>query len=422
MHPKLEAEINEPAFRDQVSNCLTEKSVLARGLARSYGDASLNDRVVSMLKLNRIIDFDSHSGEIECEAGTSLAQIIDVVLPHGFFLPVTPGTKFITVGGAIAADVHGKNHHIDGCFSEHVLFMDVMIDDATVLRCSKDENPDLFYRTVGGMGLTGVILSARFRLKDVETAFIVQKRVRCKDLKEVIEAFNRHSHATYSVAWLDVGAKGKRLGRSVLLIGEHAKSSDLPKSIKGSLSLPKKTELSVPFNLPKFTINSLSIKAFNLLYYLKNGTRDRQLIDLDSYFYPLDSVHHWNKVYGSNGFTQYQFVIPMETSEQGLTEILNYISASNYSSFLTVLKLFGRSNPLAERSFPRPGYTLAVDFKIDNGINAFIGGLDDLVEKYGGRIYLAKDAYSRLGKQQLTAFNARQSQHFNSALMKRLRD
>lgn len=420
MNPKLEAEVEEPAFVEQVTGSIGEKPTLARGLARSYGDASLNEHVISTLRLNRIIHLDETTGEIECEAGTSLADIIDLILPAGWFLPVTPGTKFITVGGAIASDVHGKNHHVDGCFSEHLVHLDISTGNGT-LRCSSSENADLFYQTVGGMGLSGVIVSARFRLKKVETAYIIQERIRCKNLDAVITALKANPEVTYSVAWTDVGQTGKSLGRSVLLLGEHAKQEDLPSSIKDPLKLPAKKKIGLPFNFPSFTINGLSIKIFNLLFYMKNGSRKSEIIDLDTYFYPLDSVNDWNRVYGKTGFTQYQFVIPMERGEEGLLEILQYISESKYSSFLSVLKLFGKSEPKAIRSFPKEGYTLTIDVKVDAGIQAFIDGLDDLVEKHNGKVYLAKDAFSRLGKKQLPQFDGHEKSRFESALIRRLR-
>ncbi|MFT4526427.1 MAG: decaprenylphospho-beta-D-ribofuranose 2-oxidase [Bacteroidia bacterium] len=420
MYPKVDAQVDEPAFVEDISRSLKSNTVLARGMARSYGDASLNDHVVSTLNCNRIIDFNTDSGELECEAGATLDLIIDLILPKGFFLPVTPGTKFVTVGGAIAADIHGKNHHIDGCFGKHVVFLDLLIEDGSVLRCSPEEYPDRFYKTIGGMGLSGVIVKARFRLKRVSTAYINQKVIKCRNLDEIMSAFENNQDSTYSVAWLDTSQTGKGIGKSVLLLGEHANESDLTGSKKNPLELPKKKSVSLPFNFPAFTINPLTIKVFNVLFYLKNRNTEKAIIDLDSYFYPLDAIHNWNRIYGKPGFTQYQFVIPMERSREGLQEILAFIAENKRLSFLTVLKMFGKADEKAKLSFPKEGYTLTIDLNVNKGIEEFIAGLDDLVEKYDGRVYFAKDAFSRLGRKDITRFNLKENRTFNSRLADRL--
>ena len=420
MHPRLEAQVESPAFLEDVQKALTNAPILARGMARSYGDASLNHHVVSMLECNRILDLDLETGEVECEAGTTLEQVIDLVLPKGFFLPVTPGTKFVSVGGAIAADVHGKNHHVDGCFSRHVVWLDLMVEDGSVIRCSPEQNSEYFYRTVGGMGLSGIILRARFRLKKVETAYIEQDVVKCKNLDEIMLAFEENADSTYSVAWVDTSQTGKQIGRSVLLVGEHLQASECTKV--EPLKLPSKAEIGLSFNFPSFTINALSIKAFNTLFYLKHRNAKGKIIDLDTYFYPLDAIQYWNRVYGKPGFTQYQFVIPMQRSREGLEEILAYIAKHRRLSFLTVLKMFGEADERAFLSFPKKGYTLTIDLNINKGIEQFIAGLDDLVEKYEGRVYLAKDALSRLGRRDMEKFSLKpkQERRFNSLLADRL--
>lgn len=397
-HPRIKAEVAEPLNLEQLQDGLNSRSVLPRGLARSYGDASLNDHVVSMLKCNRIIELDELNGEIECESGVSLAQIIKLILPKGFFLPVTPGTRYVTVGGAIASDVHGKNHHVDGCFSKHLIFFDILTQDGKTQRCSPTQNTQLYYRTIGGMGLSGIITMVRFKLKKVETAYIKQRVIKCRDLSEIMAAFEEHRNATYSVAWLDTTQKGNSIGRSVLLLGEHALQSDLAPSSKDPLVLPKPNKLNLPFFLPSFTINPFTIKVFNTLFYSAKSNVKSELIDLNSYFYPLDAIGNWNRIYGKSGFTQYQFVIPLDRSEEGIREILEYIANKGRSSFLTVLKLFGKADSDTYLSFPIEGYTVAIDFKINSNIQPFIDGLDNLVEKYNGKIYMTKDAFSRLGK------------------------
>lgn len=420
-YPKRQTAFTELEFSADIQQFVqNSETVLARGNGRCYGDAALNDTVFSTLKLDKITSFDHSTGWITCQAGVLLSDILELVLPKGYFLPVTPGTKFITIGGAIAADVHGKNHHSEGCFSDHVLWFDLIDENGQIVRCSKTENQDLFWQTVGGMGLTGVILQAHFKLKKVETAYIRQEAIQAKNLTEVMQLFESSSDWTYTVSWIDCLKKGKNLGRSIILRGEHATVEELPEKAKANpLKIKPKLKLTVPLFLPKFTINPLTVKAFNFLYYNKEILKKQvSIIDYDTYFYPLDGILNWNRIYGKNGFIQYQFVLPLKHSEDGLVKILETIQQQNQGSFLTVLKLFGKNNPLAIQSFPMEGYTLAIDFKVNDGLPKLIQKLDEIIMKYNGRIYRAKDAMS---DKRLMPFQKTNNSKFQSTQLKRLR-
>lgn len=398
LYPSVKANEYEPQSLEEFKEAvLSNNKIIARGNGRCYGDASLQNDVISTQKWNKFIEFDREIGFIEVEAGVLLSDILEVSVPAGFFITVTPGTKFITVGGAIASDVHGKNHHVDGCFSEHLIYFDLMVDSGEILRCSRNDNQELFWATIGGMGLTGVILSARFLMTKIETAYIKNEAIQAKNLDEIFKLFEESESWTYTVAWLDCLQKGESLGKSIMLRGEHATLAEVPEKIKKNpLKIKKKPKLNIPFFFPNFALNPLSIKIFNWLYFNKQIKKHvKNFVDYDQFFYPLDMVHNWNRIYGKNGFIQYQFVIPKENGLEGMREILKTIAESGNGSFLVVLKLFGENNPKAYNSFPQPGYTLALDFKVNKDLNRLIQKLDDIVEKNGGRIYRTKDAMSK---------------------------
>lgn len=357
---------------------------IAVGNSRSYGDAALAKYHLPMRSNNRMQAFDQQSGLLTCEAGVLLSEIINAFLPRGWFLSVTPGTKLITVGGAIASDVHGKNHHIQGCFSECVAWFDLLLPNNETLTCSLTENTELFHATCGGMGLTGVITRAAFYLKPVKSKWINQTTIKTKNLKQTFETFEQNKGCSYSVAWIDCLAKNERLGRSLVMLGEFSEDGDL--------SYKPKSNLNIPFNFPTFALNSFCVKAFNALYYGKaSKNQSIQKVDIDSFFYPLDTISNWNRIYGKKGFVQFQFILPKAVSLEGLNSILTSISNSGMGSFLAVLKLYGAQND-NWLSFPIEGYSLALDFKIKNGLFEFLSDLTDQVVDLGGRIYLAKDA------------------------------
>ena len=365
-------------------------SLIARGNGRAYGDAALNPQAtLSMLPSDRVLSFDSESGRLECEAGILLAEIIALFVPRGWFVPVTPGTKFVTLGGMIAADIHGKNHHGAGSFGDHVESLQLALADGRVVRCSPSENPELFAATRGGMGLTGVIVSAVFRMIPIETAFIRQETHRARNLAEAMARFEQSQGWTYSVAWIDCLARGERLGRSLVYLGEHAKRDELPPSLTVGLEPVVRSKKRVPFDFPSFALNRWTVRAFNELYY-RRGRPGESFVDYDTYFYPLDAILEWNRIYGRAGFVQYQCVLPKAASAVGMTLLLERIARSGMGSFLGVLKLFGHQDGLL--SFPMEGYTLALDFPADAATFSLLIELDAIVADHGGRLYLAKDA------------------------------
>ncbi len=380
-YPYVHADVKTPSKEELP--VLEFKSYIPRGLGRSYGDSALASAVVTSKKLKHFIAFDKDKGLLTCDAGVSLDEILRIFVPQGWFLQVTPGTKFVSVGGAIASDVHGKNHHIDGCFSEFVQSITLVINNQEV-QCSREVNSELFYATCGGMGLTGMIVNATIQLRKVKSAYIKQKTIKTNNLKDTLAVFEEHQSSTYSVAWIDCLSDGAEFGRSLVMLGEHAE--------QGSLEVHQSGKLTIPCNLPSQLLNKYSIQSFNFLYYHRIRNREtNDFLHYDPFFYPLDGINNWNRMYGKNGFTQYQFVIPKEAGYEGLSEILKAIVSSKQGSFLAVLKIFGKENnsPL---SFPMEGFTLALDFKISDSLFPFLNKLDDIVKKYKGRLYLAKDA------------------------------
>ena len=391
---EMKSEDSLQKIKDFVRN---NNEIIARGNGRCYGDASLSENIFSTKRLNKLISFDRLNGIFECESGVLLSEILDVIVPQGYFLYVTPGTKFISVGGAIASNIHGKNHHAEGCFSEYVQEFSLLNEKSEVLICSRTENSEKFWATIGGMGLTGIILSAKFKLKNIETAYIRQESIKAENLDEIFKLFEESETWTYNVAWIDCLQKGKNLGRSIMMRGEHAFQHQIPGKIKENpLRLKQKPKPTIPFYFPDFVLNNFTVKLFNLLYF--NKQRQKQVndfVDYETFFYPLDIINDWNKIYGKSGFIQYQMVIPKEKGKEGMKKILETISTSGNGSFLAVLKLFGKNNPEAYNSFPFEGYTLALDFKVNKKLNNLVEKLDQIVEEYGGRIYLTKDSMSK---------------------------
>jgi decaprenylphospho-beta-D-ribofuranose 2-oxidase len=372
------------------------RGFIARGLGRSYGDASLNEDggVVLSDLLARFISFDPKTGLLHCEAGVGLADVLEVFVPRGFFPPVTPGTKFVTIGGAIAADVHGKNHHRDGSFASFVDEFDLIDGRDRLLTCSRTQNPEAFWATLGGMGLTGVVVTAKIRLKPIETAYLNVDYSRAPNLDSALRQFlEGDGDYEYSVAWIDCLAAGPSLGRSVLIRGNPARLDQLPAKLRNkALDTPKRGGKTVPFQLPSWVLNPLTVKAFNATYYGQHKTRPGVLTHYDPFFYPLDSVHHWNRIYGKRGFVQYQAAVPPVGGREALIELLEKCTASKLASFLAVLKTFGEGNE-GLLSFPIRGYTLALDLpNTGDKLRSLVDSLDQIVLKYGGRVYLAKDA------------------------------
>ena len=375
--------------RPPATPAIDHPTVIARGLGRSYGDSSLNPAgVILQQRLDRMLDFDPTRGLLTCEAGVSLADIIHVCLPQGWFLPVTPGTKFVTVGGAIAADVHGKNHHRDGSFGRFVEGFTLLMADGRRRMCRPDgEAADLFWATVGGMGLTGIITDVALRLRPVRSGWMDVQYSQTRNLDETLHAFTQDHLHTYSVAWVDCLADGPALGRSVMMRGEHA--DPLPGEAH-PLRPRKKSQKAVPFTAPSWLLNRRSISAFNTLFYERHATREAR-VDYDSYFYPLDGIAGWNRLYGKHGFVQFQAWLPPATSGPGLRALLSAIGRSGYPPFLAVMKSCGPAGR-GVLSFLDVGHTLALDLPVRRGLLQWLPQLDRILLDHGGRLYLAKDA------------------------------
>lgn len=387
-YPVIDAEVYEVTNKsDVVSSIRDIDEGICHGSGRSYGDSALASNIIKTTHLNFFTDFDENTGILSCQAGTTLEEILEVFVPRGWFLPVVPGTKYVTVGGAIAADIHGKNHHKEGSFCDYVTNIKLLTANEEELNCSKQLNTETFLATCGGMGLTGVILEASIQLKKIESSYINEHVIKAENLDELIDQFEDKMGYTYSAAWVDALAKGDSLGRSILMLGEHVTEGEYLNNFdtKKGLNIP------VPIDAPSWTLNQYSIKAFNTAFWTKERKKDsKKIIHYEPYFFPLDGVNNWNKIYGKNGFTQYQFVIPFEAGREGLKKILSTIADSGRGSFLAVLKTFGKGND-NYLSFPMEGYTLALDFKLDFEIYELFDKLDSMVVDYGGRLYLAKD-------------------------------
>ena len=373
-------------------------SFIARGLGRSYGDPAVNagQGVLQATKLRRMLAFDPSRGRLTCQAGVSLAEIIDVFLPRGWFLPVTPGTKYVTVGGAIAADVHGKNHHRDGSLGNFIDDFSLLGADGAVRVCSRHENSELFWATLGGMGLTGVILEASIMLRSVESAYVEARYTRARDLDHALGLFDAgDEHYRYSVAWIDCLAGGGRLGRSVVMQANEASAAAARRKFGGDpLAAPPRRRKSVPCHFPPGALNAWTVAAFNKLYYAAHKDCVR-LVDYDRFFYPLDAVDHWNRIYGKRGFVQYQILLPRETSREGLVSILERLVRSRRASFLAVLKSSGAASP-SPLSYLFRGHTLALDLPhTGDDLVRLLHDLDDSLVGFGGRVYLAKDSVTR---------------------------
>ena len=399
-YPALDCDLYRPEKFSELASIVASNasSILARGAGRAYGDAALNadNRVVDLTRLDRMISFDPPSATLSAEAGVTLSEIIDVFLPRGFFPAVVPGTRYVTLGGSIAADIHGKSHHRDSSFARQVKSFNLLLASGEIRRCSREENADFFWATVGGMGLTGVILEVELELRRVESAWLEGEEIRAPNLDAALEAFERtDSQYDNSVAWIDCASGAGKLGRSILTVANFAPRNSLPPAMRQEpFAIQPKFQPSVPFDLPNFALNPLTVRTFNAaIYAMHRGNARPKRFDYQSFFFPLDSIHNWNRIYGKRGFVQYQCVWPETESRAGLIETLEAIGASRRGSFLTVLKKFGAQDGIL--SFPMPGYTLALDFPVADGLMEFLDRLDAMVLARGGRVYLAKDARMR---------------------------
>lgn len=401
-YPTVESRVERPEKWSTVHSQVEENGepLLARGAGRSYGDASLlNSEGKTLLtdRLNRMLAFDSDTGVLRAEAGVRLREILEVFVPRGWFLPVTPGTKEVTLGGAVAFDIHGKNHHRDGGISNFVREIELLIADGKTVTCSPEQNEELFWATVSGAGLTGIITEVALEVRPIETAYVAERTLKADDLDDAFALFEEHEpDYLYSVAWIDCLASGDSLGRSHLMFGRHATPDELPaKREQDPLVYEPDHLASLPFDLPEGVLNEHTVKAFNKLYYVRQRKRDkRAVVGIDPFFYPLDAIGDWNRMYGESGFVQFQCVLPMEESYDGLKEILAEVQESGLASFLAVLKRMGSPDG-GLLTFPMQGYTLALDIPRREGLESLLQDLHETVARRGGRVYLAKDAYLR---------------------------
>lgn len=386
--PTLRAVAVSPAA-PRVPACDGQGTFLPFGNGRSYGDSCLNNggTLLDARPLDRVLSFDHKTGILRCQGGVLLSRILEEYVPRGWFLPVTPGTKFVTVAGAIANDVHGKNHHRAGTFGRHVLRLMLLRSDGSRTECSPENNADLFRATVGGLGLTGLILWAEIRLRPVASRCLDVETTRFSSLEDFFhlsaESDDTHEH---TVAWIDCMARGRRLGRGWFFRGNPQKEGDLARRIRG------RRRLNLFFDPPVPLVNRVTLKAFNAIYYHRPVPKPGP-VDYEPFFYPLDAILNWNRMYGPRGFFQFQCVLPRETGVDGIQALLERLTTGGQASFLAVLKVFGTLKSPGLLSFPRPGPTLAVDIpNRGRATRTLMAGLEDIVLQGGGAIYPAKDA------------------------------
>nr|WP_255490316.1 FAD-binding oxidoreductase [Bdellovibrio sp. KM01] len=402
LYPKVQNQASQALESRFASLPLPDSTILPRGLGRSYGDSCLNNggTLICSNYLNKFISFSSETGLIRCEAGVTFEDVIKLAVPKGWFLPVTPGTKFVTVGGAIANDVHGKNHHKSGNFGNHVTQFELLRSTGERLLCSRNSNPELFKATIGGLGLTGFITWAEFQLIKIDSSWVDQEQIQYHNLNDFFAiAEESEENFDYTVSWVDCVSSSDV--RGIFIRGNFANAQS-----EDNFKLHKEKSLkNVPVFLPEQTLNRFSIRAFNELYFHKNiSSHKAGLVHYEPFFYPLDSIHNWNRIYGKRGFLQYQFVVPYKNDAgAALNEIFQVLKKSQMGSFLAVLKTFGNLQPEGLMSFPKEGVTLALDFaNYGDSLLKVLETCDSIVRSANGSVYPAKDA--RMSKQSFSTF------------------
>ena len=389
-YPRLNATLRPLSWMtDFPLRAPAEGHMLPVGAGRSYGDVCLLEggTLLGARGMDHLLHFDPTTGILRCEAGVTLAEILDFAVPLGFFLPVTPGTKFVTVGGAIANDIHGKNHHVAGTFGCHVLRFELVRSDGSRIICSHRDNRDWFAMTIGGLGLTGLITWAEVRLRPIVSRTIDYRGEKFRGLQEFMDLSREAAATEYTVAWIDCVSTGQNFARGIFMQGTHS-------ATPGPLTRTKEPKLAMPVDLPEFLLNRTTVGLFNFAYYNKQRQkRVNNTVDYEPFFYPLDKVLHWNRAYGKSGLLQFQCALPFEEDNRGITQMLKAITASGLASFLAVLKVFGDVPSPGFLSFPMPGLTLALDFPV-RGERSFdlLELLAKITQEHGGRLYPAKDA------------------------------
>lgn len=381
-YPKINAEILYPESLSDCQKNIKNNLLIARGNGRSYGDSANANIILSTNFLKKIINFDKKNGLLTVETGITINEILNLIVPNGWFLPVTPGTSYATIGGIIASDAHGKNHSNRGTISEYVNSISLILGTGDIVTISKSELPELFQATCGGMGLTGMIVSATIKLIPIASTLIDNVTIKANSLEEILKTFEENTNCEYSLAWVDSFAAKKNIGRGLVFLGNHNKENLLQYKFSDPINIPSA--------IPKFFLNNFGIKFFNAIYFnIKKDKKNKT--NIPDFFYTLDKLKNWNKFYGKNGFIQYQFVIPKLNGCTNLKKILTQINNSGTNSFLSVLKKFGKKNDNL-LSFPIEGYSFALDFKLSTNAINLLRNLDNTIIDMGGKIYLAKDA------------------------------
>lgn len=381
-----------------------KNNCIARGLGRSYGDSSINSvKTIITTNLKKIINFDKKKGILEVESGVSIEQILNLIVREGWFLPVTPGSKKVTLGGMVASDVHGKNHHKVGNFSNFILSFKILDDKKKLIECSKKKNSLIFNYTIGGMGLTGIIYSCKIKLKKIKSGLIFEEKIKNLNLKETIRCINASKNWDYNVAWIDTSSSTEEIGRSIMTRGNFLTK----KNYKLSYSRDKSLIDYLPNIFPSFFMNAFLIKILNSLYFTfsKSGTKTSSI---DEFFYPLDKINNWNVVYGNKGFISYQCSVPLKNSYDSIYQILKTLNENKIYSFVSVLKSMGKNN--RRLSFGQKGFTLVFDFPIYSNVLEVLNKIDLIVLKNKGKVYLTKD--SRISKENFLKIN-REFKDFN---------
>lgn len=388
-YPLVECNVYRPESLESLKQVVSNSNkIIPMGNLKSYGDCALGENVIDMKRLDKILEFDNKQGILKAEAGLLLGDMLKFTISKGWFSCLTPGTKNVTLGGCAASDVHGKNNNNVG-FSECVKAIEVVTADGKLVKCSRKDNKDLFEATLGGMGLTGAIYSVEIKLRKITSSYIDVNYEKGSGLAETMKILDKNKKYDYSVAWIDT--THKNMGRSVVEFGNH--------SNHGKLEQHRKSKIKIPFHLPNFALNKLGITILNTLrYYLH--PEGKAHIHYDKFFYPLDSIENWNKIYGKRGFIEYQCVFPEKKSKEGIEEIFKIMKKQNNPAFLAIMKRFTKNSSLL--SFPIEGYTLAMDFPVSRKTLNMMKKFDKIVKKFEGRIYLSKDSTST--KQMLTSY------------------
>ena len=372
----------------------TRGAVLTRGLARSYGDSSLpppsHPRVVASPLADRLLSFDSQTGVLRAEAGYSIQSLLQLFLPRGWFTPVSPGTQFVTLGGMVAADVHGKNHHCDGSIGRHVRAIRMRTASGEIVECSRGHEPDLFRATIGGMGLTGHILEVELQLAAIPSPWILSERQQIGDIDEFLSALkDRAAHWPFTMGWIDCISRGRHMGRGFLQCGRWATAAEAPRTPPAPLR-----RLSVPFVCPSWLTSQFVGRVFNEVVYRWNTSKGAHILHPERFFYPLDAIRHWNRLYGRRGFTQHQSVLPDSAGREAVRQLLKLLTDRGAASFLCVIKDCGEQGE-GLLSFPMRGTSIALDLPVRANTQSVIDQLNEFVVSVGGRVYLAKDAFTR---------------------------